>query len=49
MGKITGDGLDARKLLGGEEDLRGLLARHADDLPPAEALLYRLKKFDPTI
>ncbi len=45
--KIRGEGLDRGKMLRGEEDVRGFLGRHAADLPPTEAMLLRLKKFDP--
>ncbi|NVO67125.1 hypothetical protein [Methanofollis tationis] len=45
--KIRGDGLDRGKMLRGEEDVRGFLGRNAADLPPAEAMLLRLRKFDP--
>ena len=45
--KIRGENLDRDKMLRGEEDLRGFLGRHAADLPPTEAMLLRLRKFDP--
>jgi len=45
--KIRGDDLDRGKMLRGEEDVRGFLGRHAADLPPTEAMLLRLRKFDP--
>jgi len=34
-------------MIRGEDDVRGLIGRHAADLPPAEAMLLRLRKFDP--
>jgi hypothetical protein len=45
--RIRSDGLDRRKMFRGEDDVRGLIGRHAADLPPAEAMLLRLRKFDP--
>ncbi|MDK2975156.1 MAG: hypothetical protein PWP08_1527 [Methanofollis sp.] len=47
--KIQGDGLDSEKMLRGEDDVRDLLGKHAADLPSAEAMLLRLRKFDPDI
>jgi hypothetical protein len=47
--KIRGDGLERGKMLRGEEDVRGFLGKHAADLPPAEAMLLRLRKFDPEL
>jgi len=47
--KIRGERLDRGKMLGGEEDVRCLIEEHAADLPPVEAMLLRLRKFDPDL
>ncbi|QSZ66963.1 hypothetical protein RJ40_05380 [Methanofollis aquaemaris] len=45
--KIKGDGLDCGKIVQGEEAVRTFIGEHAEVIPPADAVIDRLKKYDP--
>lgn len=44
--QITGDGLDCRKIVKGEDEVRAFLEKNAETLPPAAEMLNRLKKYE---
>ncbi|WP_220682704.1 hypothetical protein [Methanofollis formosanus] len=45
--QIKGEGLDCGKIVQGEEEVRAFIGEHAEVIPPAEAVIDRLKKYDP--
>lgn len=44
--QIKGDGLECEKMVRGEDDVRALLGKNAEKIPPACEMLDRLKKYD---
>lgn len=45
--KIVGEGLDYRKMVQGEDDVRAFIGEHTEIIPPAESVIDRLQRFDP--
>ncbi|MDD4254654.1 MAG: hypothetical protein PHP59_04670 [Methanofollis sp.] len=44
--QINGDGLDCEKIVTSEDEVRALLERNAEKIPPVGEMLERLKKYE---